>query len=266
MAAAGPAAAAVELVHNFSLLHDDVLDRDETRRHRPTAWKAFGTADAILAGDAMLALAPQVLASHDHPMLAQAVRRLGICVAELCEGQHLDCAFEQRTEVGIADCLEMAAGKTGALLGLSCALGALAAGAPETTVRAMDEFGRRLGLAFQLVDDLLGIWGDPAVTGKPAGADLQVRKKSLPVVAALAGGTEPARRLRALYTLCRPLTTAEVTQAGDLVAQAGGRTWAQEQAEHCTAAALEILDHSLPPGGDSTELRALAALITRRKL
>ncbi|MER5862837.1 family 2 encapsulin nanocompartment cargo protein polyprenyl transferase [Kitasatospora sp. NPDC002040] len=261
-----PAAAAVELVHNFSLLHDDVLDRDETRRHRPTAWKAFGTADAILAGDAMLALAPHVLADRDRPAPPEAARRLGTCVIELCEGQHLDCAFEQRDDVGTAECLRMAQGKTGALLGLSCALGALAAGAPNGVVIAMDTFGRRLGLAFQLVDDLLGIWGDPAVTGKPAGADLQVRKKSLPVVAALAAGTEPARRLRALYALRRPLTTSEVARAGDLVAQAGGRTWAQEKAQFYTASALGILDGSLPPTSDDAELRALAALITRRKL
>ncbi|MFJ9519331.1 polyprenyl synthetase family protein [Kitasatospora sp. NPDC101801] len=261
-----PAAAAVELVHNFSLLHDDVLDRDETRRHRPTAWKAFGTTDAIMAGDAMSVLAPQVLAHQDHPALAESVRRLGVCVAELCEGQHLDCAFEQRGEVSLRECLEMVAGKTGALLGLSCALGALAVGAPAGTVTALDAFGRQLGLAFQLVDDLLGIWGDPAVTGKPAGADLQVRKKSLPVVAALAGGTEPARRLRALYTLRRPLNTAEVTRAAELVEQAGGRAWAEEQARLYTVSALETLDLSLPPGGDSTALRALAAMITRRKL
>ncbi|MFJ9517891.1 polyprenyl synthetase family protein [Kitasatospora sp. NPDC101801] len=259
-----PAAAAVELVHNFSVLHDDVLDRDETRRHRPSARQAFGTADAILAGDAMLVLAPQVLARGDHPARAEAVRRLGVCVVELCEGQHLDRAFEQRDEVSIVEYLEMAAGRTGALLGLSCALGALAVGAPIGVVLALDAFGRQLGTAFHLADDLLGIRGDPAVTGSPAGADLRARKKSLPVVAAPVGGTGPGRRLRVRYGRHRPLTPAEPARAAEPVVLAGGRSWAEEQAELYTVSALGILDRSLLPGGDSTALRALAALVTRR--
>jgi geranylgeranyl diphosphate synthase type I len=259
-----PAAAAVELGHNFSLVHDDVVDRDELRRHRPTAWKAFGTADAIMAGDAMIAATPLVLARHDHPSLAQSVNRLGTAVAELCEGQHMDCAFERQKSVTLGECLRMAEAKTGALLGASCALGALAAGAPPQVVGAMDVFGRRLGLAFQLVDDQLGIWGDPAVTGKPVGADLQARKKSLPVVAVLAERTEPARRLRALYSMDRPLTTAEVARATGLIEQAGGRAWARDQARRHVLEALDVLGQCLPPGGDSTELRSLAALIIRR--
>ncbi|WP_344336254.1 polyprenyl synthetase family protein, partial [Kitasatospora putterlickiae] len=264
--AAIPAAAAVELVHNFSLLHDDVMDRDETRRHRPTAWKVFGTTDAILAGDAMLARAPHVLAQHDSPSLAESVRRIGSCVTQLCEGQHLDCAFEQRADVTIAECLRMAEGKTGALLGLACALGALTAGAPVGVVLAMDSFGRELGLAFQLIDDLLGIWGDEAVTGKPVGADLRARKKSLPVVAALARASGPADRLREIYGLRHAMTAAEVAEATALVEQAGGRAWAEEQAAKYTVSALDILDRSLLPGSDSEALRTLAALITRRKL
>ncbi|MFJ5228916.1 polyprenyl synthetase family protein [Kitasatospora sp. NPDC088391] len=261
-----PAGAAVELAHNFSLVHDDVVDRDETRRHRPTAWKAFGVPDAIMAGDAMLAMTSRVLVRHDRPTLGESVRRLGTAVAQLCEGQHLDCSFEHRADVGLAECLEMAEAKTGALLGAACALGALAVDASGGQVGAMDAFGRRLGLAFQLVDDLLGIWGDPAVTGKPVGADLRVRKMSLPVVAVLETGTEPARRLRALYSVDRCLTTAEVTRATELLELAGGRRWARGQAEAHLLAALDVLDRSLPSGGDATDLRALSALITRRKL
>ncbi|MFJ1754841.1 polyprenyl synthetase family protein [Kitasatospora sp. NPDC088134] len=261
-----PAAAAVELAHNFSLVHDDVVDRDETRRHRPTAWKAFGTTDAIMAGDAMIAVTPLVLAHHDHPSLKHAIRRLGAAVARLCEGQHLDCAFERRPAVTVAECLEMAEAKTGALLGASCALGALAADAPHNVVVALDAFGRQIGLAFQLVDDLLGIWGEPAVTGKPVGADLRIRKKSLPVVAVLAKQTEPARRLRALYSADRHLSAAEVARATELLEQAGGRIWAREQARRYLLAALDLLDRVLLPGGDCSDLRALSTLIIRRKL
>ncbi|AUG75642.1 polyprenyl synthetase [Kitasatospora sp. MMS16-BH015] len=270
--AAVPAGAVAELVHNFSLLHDDVLDRDETRRHRATAWKVYGTADAILAGDAMLALASQLLATGEygferHPRaLGEALRRMGRCVTELCEAQHLDCEFETRTDVELAECLGMAEGKTGALLGLSCALGALAAGAPDGVVRAMDAFGRRLGMVFQLTDDLLGIWGDPAVTGKPVGADLLVRKKSLPVVAALHEPGPAGRELRARYASAEPLDQAGLTRTTELVELAGGRAWAVEQARHYTVSALALLDHGLPATADTAALRDLAASIAGRTL
>ena len=181
------AAVAVELAHNFTLLHDDVIDEDATRRHRPTAWAVFGVPDAVIAGDAMLALALRVLAEDPHPASARVSARLSACVIELCAGQQADCAFEERgpQDVTLDECLTMAMAKTGALLGCACALGALCAGAGERAVGAMDGFGREAGLAFQLIDDLIGIWGDTDRTGKPVGADLAAHKKSLPVVAAL---------------------------------------------------------------------------------
>ncbi|NEB48175.1 polyprenyl synthetase family protein, partial [Streptomyces sp. SID339] len=195
------AAAAVELVHNFTLLHDDVMDRDTTRRHRPTAWTVFGDADAILTGDALQALAQRMLAEDPHPGAPAAAARLAGCVMELCAGQHADCALERRgpDEVTLDECLAMAEAKTGALLGCACALGAVYAGADPDDVDSLDGFGREAGLAFQLIDDVIGIWGDPHRTGKPAGADLAARKKSLPVVAALASGTPAAAELAELY-------------------------------------------------------------------
>ncbi|MFH0178951.1 polyprenyl synthetase family protein, partial [Streptomyces cacaoi] len=173
-AAALGAAAAVELVHNFTLLHDDVMDRDTTRRHRPTAWTVFGDADAILAGDALQALALGLLAADPHPASSAAARRVAACVVELCAGQQADTAMEKRgpAEVTLDEVLVMAEAKTGALLGCACAVGALYAGAAEEDVDALDAFGREAGLAFQLIDDVIGIWGDPWHTGKPAGADL----------------------------------------------------------------------------------------------
>ena len=191
----------VELVHNFTLLHDDVMDRDTTRRHRPTAWTVFGDADAILAGDALQALALRLLAEDPHPASRPAAARLADCVIELCEGQQADTALERRApgEVTLDEVLAMAEAKTGALLGCACALGGLYAGAADEDVAALDAFGRQAGLAFQLIDDVIGIWGDPSRTGKPAGADLAARKKSLPVVAALASGTPAAAELAALY-------------------------------------------------------------------
>ena len=195
------AAVAVELAHNFTLLHDDVIDEDTTRRHRPTAWAVFGVPDAVITGDAMLSLALRLLADDPHPASAHAAVRLSTCVIELCAGQQADGALEDRDpdDVTLDECLAMAMAKTGALLGCACALGALYAGAGERAVLAMDGFGREAGLAFQLIDDLIGIWGDTARTGKPVGADLTAHKKSLPVVAALTSDTPAAAELAALY-------------------------------------------------------------------
>lgn len=265
-------AAAVELVHNFTLLHDDVIDRDATRRHRPTAWALFGVPDAILAGDAMHALALRLLAEDTHPAAPAAARRLAGCVVELCEGQQADCAFETRERVALDDCVQMAVAKTGALLGAACALGALYAGAAPEAVEAMDAFGREVGLAFQLVDDLIGIWGDPAVTGKPAGADLAARKKSLPVVAALSSGTAAAEELAALYreggadagSGAGPMDAARVLAAADAVERAGGRVWAQVQAAHHMSAAIDHLTRAAPDLEAAEDLLALAELVTRR--
>ncbi|MFD8481247.1 family 2 encapsulin nanocompartment cargo protein polyprenyl transferase [Kitasatospora sp. NPDC059673] len=258
------AAAAVELVHNFTLLHDDVLDRDHTRRHRPTAWRVFGTTGAILAGDAMHSLALRVLAEDSHPAAAAAVRRLADCVVELCAGQQADCSFEQRSDVTLAECLAMAESKTGALLGCACALGALYAGADAATADAMDAFGREIGLAFQLIDDLIGIWGDPAVTGKPVGADLAARKKSLPVVHALSSGTTAGAELAALYASGRPLSPTELEAAATAVDHAGGRAWAQGESCERMATAISHLAAAIPDPTATDELLALAELVTRR--
>ncbi|MFI9269487.1 family 2 encapsulin nanocompartment cargo protein polyprenyl transferase [Kitasatospora sp. NPDC052896] len=262
--AAVKAAAAVELVHNFTLLHDDVIDRDETRRHRLTAWRVFGTTEAILAGDAMHSLALRTLAEDAHPAAAPAMRRLAHCVVELCDGQQADCAFERRSTVSLAECLAMAEAKTGALLGCACAIGALYGGAGEATADAMDAFGREIGLAFQLIDDLIGIWGDPAVTGKPAGADLLARKKSLPVVAALCSGTGAGAELAELYALERPLADVEVRRAADAVDRAGGRAWAQGASCERMAAAIDHLAEAVPLPEAADDLLALAELVTRR--
>ncbi|MFF2521560.1 family 2 encapsulin nanocompartment cargo protein polyprenyl transferase [Streptomyces liangshanensis] len=258
------AAVAVELAHNFTLLHDDVIDEDPTRRHRATAWTVFGTPAAIIAGDAMMALALRLLAEDPHPASGAASARLAACVIELCAGQQADCAFEQRApdEVSLDECVAMAMAKTGALLGSSCALGALYAGADDEEIAAMDAFGREAGLAFQLIDDLIGIWGDPDTTGKPAGADLAAHKKSLPVVAALASGTPAAEELAELYR--SPMDSAAIRRAADAVERAGGRDWAQVQAADRMARAVQQLSRAVPDLTAAGDLLALAEFVTRR--
>ncbi|MFJ8860033.1 family 2 encapsulin nanocompartment cargo protein polyprenyl transferase [Streptomyces sp. NPDC102451] len=259
------AAVAVELAHNFTLLHDDVIDEDTTRRHRPTAWAVFGVPDAVIAGDAMLSLALRLLADDPHPASAHAAVRLSTCVIELCAGQQADCALEDRgpDDVTLDECLAMAMAKTGALLGCACALGALYAGAGERAVRAMDGFGREAGLAFQLIDDLIGIWGDTARTGKPVGADLTAHKKSLPVVAALTSDTPAAAELAALYRGAMD-TPGEVRSAADAVDRAGGRDWAQAAAADRMARAVHHLSRAVPAPDGAGDLLALAEFVTRR--
>ncbi len=259
-----PAAVAVELVHNFSLLHDDVMDRDLTRRHRPTAWTVYGSGPAVLAGDALLSLAFDVLASSGHPSAQDAMRMLSATVLELLDGQQADLSFERRTDVARSECLSMSERKTGALLGAASAIGALFGGADQRQVGALRDFGELVGLAFQFVDDLLGIWGDPAITGKSRHSDLDSRKKSLPVVAALTSNTPAGGELAVLYNQDAPLSGADLTRAAELVDLAGGRDWSQAMADDLLAQALGQLRAASNNPRATGELATLAALITRR--
>ena len=259
-----PAAVAVELVHNHSLLHDDVLDGDLIRRHRRTAWSVFGVSPAILAGDALLVLALDVLAGSEHPAAADAIRMLTAAVQELLNGKNADLFLEQCAEVEVAECLRMAEGKTAALIGCACALGALFGGGRAEEVASLRSFGMHLGLAFQYVDDLLGIWGDPAITGKPAHSDLCSGKKSLPVVAALTSETSAGRELAALYCRDQPLSGTDAAHAAELIDVAGGRAWSQAQADDLLAQAMRELDSASPVPRVAAELGALARLATHR--
>ncbi|MGH9106676.1 MAG: polyprenyl synthetase family protein [Acidimicrobiales bacterium] len=207
-----PGGVAVELVHNFSLVHDDLMDGDLERRHRPTVWALWSPSMALLAGDALATLATEVLLGTDNPAAPAAAAALGKATAEMIAGQADDLAFEKRRNVSVEECMAMSTAKTGALLGCAASIGAILSGAPPATVRALRDFGRHLGVAFQAVDDLLGIWGDPATTGKPAGNDIRQRKKSMPIVAALAAGDDEARELDGLlFGLPRAVTSVPVT-------------------------------------------------------
>ena len=259
-----PAAVAVEMVHNFSLLHDDVMDRDISRRHRPTAWTVFGVSSAILAGDALLTLAFDVLAGSGHPRSQDAMRMISAAVLDLVEGQCEDVSFEERSDVDLSECLSMAGEKTGALLACSATIGALYGGGSADQVEHMRVFGEHLGLAFQLVDDLLGIWGDPQVTGKPVHSDLVSRKKSLPVVAALTSGVPAADELASLYGRPDQLSDVELARAAELVELAGGRSWTQREAVDQLDLALAELSQAAPVARAAAELDALARLVTRR--
>jgi geranylgeranyl diphosphate synthase type I len=261
---AAPAAVAVELVHNFSLLHDDIMDGDTERRHRPTAWTVFGVGPAILAGDALLALAQDILLETP-PYGVWAARCLSAAVQRLIAGQGSDLAFERRDDVQVEECLEMAGDKTAALMACACSIGVIYLGAPASLAMSLSGFGAHAGLAFQLTDDLLGIWGAPEVTGKPVGSDLRARKKSVPVVAALTSGTEAGSDLAALLAKPEPLTEDEVTRATALVEAAGGKKRTEALADAELASALSCLQSAEMPEDVRDEFATIAEFITARQ-
>lgn len=186
-------------------------------------------------------------------------------VLELVHGQSEDVAFETRADVNLAECVGMAKRKTGALFGCACALGASFGGGSREQVEHLRGFGEQFGLAFQLVDDLLGIWGDPAVTGKPTYSDLHNRKKSLPVVAALTSSTPAGRELSTFYDRDQPLSRQDVVHAAELIDAAGGRAWSHAQVDDLMEQALRHLWSAGPTAQAAAELSALTWLITRRE-
>lgn len=260
-----PAATAVELVHNFSLLHDDVMDGDVERRHRATAWTVFGMPAAILAGDALLTLGVEVLRRDcDSSVTSSVIGCLDEAVQRLIAGQSADVGFERRDDVLLAECLHMAGAKTGALMRCALSIGALAVGGPAAKVSALGEFGEHIGLAFQLVDDLLGIWGSPEATGKPALADLRAKKKSVPVVAALNSGTEEGERLRKVYVSRDPVADEDLPGLAQLVEDAGGAAWTQSEADRHIELARENLDAVGAPHDVHEALWSTALFVTGR--
>jgi geranylgeranyl diphosphate synthase type I len=263
-ASAVPGAVAVELVHNFSLLHDDVMDHDRMRRHRPTAWALYGVGPAICAGDALVVLAHQVLMEDPTPSRLEASRRLAAATEAMIAGQADDLRFEGRLDVSVAEYLAMAARKTGALLACAAAIGAILGDAPPSAVDALGRFGHHLGLAFQAIDDLLGIWGAPERTGKPVGSDLRQRKASLPIVAALASDGAAASELARMLAN-GSLDDAAVARATDLVEATGARARTEREASDQLDAALECLDAAALVPAARAELVELAHFVARRE-
>ncbi len=242
--AAIPAAAGLELLHNFSLIHDDIEDNSPTRRHRPTLWRLCGVPVACNAGDAMFSLAHLAfhrLSARGLPpdRVLEALRVFGETCVSLTEGQYLDMSFEDRPSVGLAEYDQMIAGKTGALLAAAPHIGALLAGASSEAVGAYRRFGAALGRAFQLQDDVLGIWGDERVTGKSAASDILSKKKSLPVVYALEHAVV-GPELRARYA-GPAFTPADVPSILGLLQKASARAYVEAQVLAATEEARQAL-------------------------
>ena len=233
-----PAAAAVELVHNFSLIHDDIEDNSPLRRGRATLWTRWGIPQAINAGDAMFTVAHLSLLGLAETASARAALEANRILQKTClhltQGQYLDISYEARGDLNLAAYWPMVGGKTAALLAACTELGALAAQAPEARQAAYRQFGWTLGLAFQAQDDLLGIWGDSAVTGKSADSDLVSGKKSLPVLFGLEQNGPFARRWRE-----GPINGEQVADLARQLEAEGARQYTQERANALTDQALE---------------------------
>ncbi|MGX2993543.1 polyprenyl synthetase family protein [Streptomyces sp. JNUCC 64] len=266
-----PGAVAVELVHNFSLLHDDLMDGDEQRRHRDTVWKVHGPAQAILVGDALFALAGEVLLELGTVEAGRATRRLTRASRALIDGQAQDISYEHRERVTVAECLEMEGNKTGALLACASSIGAVLGGADDRTADCLERYGHHLGLAFQAVDDLLGIWGDPESTGKQTWSDLRQRKKSLPVVAALDAGGSASERLAELLAADAKsndfdsFSEEEFAARAALIEEAGGREWTAQEARRQHAVAVDALASVDMPDPVRARFTALADFVVVRK-
>jgi len=262
-----PAAAAIELLHNFSLIHDDIEDGDETRRHRPTVWKIWGIPQGINAGDSMFALAFAAMQRLERRGVTASLTLAALnlftdtCLA-LTEGQYLDLSFEQRLEVTVDEYMRMIQGKTAALVGASVAIGALIGGATPEQDAHLQEFGQALGLAFQIQDDILGIWGDPAETGKAAGNDILRRKKSLPMLHAL---THPRVGEQFETLLSENLGAEQLPQALALLEEAGTRQFAEEKMVAQHDRGIRALEKALGERAEKSALLVLAnSLLNRR--
>jgi geranylgeranyl diphosphate synthase type I len=259
-----PAAVATELVHNFSLLHDDIMDGDTTRRHRATAWTVFGTSAAILTGDGLFAAALDLLLAQPTPGAAAAARLLTNSTLRLINGQAADLDFELRDDVSLTECMSMAADKTAALFSCAASIGAVFCGAAPDLVRSLGAFGEHLGLAFQIADDVLGIWGSPTRTGKPVLSDLRSRKKSLPVVVAITSDRPEAAELRQLYLRPNSLDDAELVRAAELIERCGARDWAEATAQEHLNSAFRALDEVQCAETVRDEFQRIARLATAR--
>ena len=259
-----PAAAAIELVHNFSLVHDDIQDNSTTRRGRVTAWKKYGVPMAVNMGDALFAISNQAVldvSAHYPPevVLAAAASLHAACIA-LTRGQYLDMSYERRTDLRVDDYWPMVEGKTAALLAASTEMGAILGGAMGDRVRYFAGFGHNVGLAFQVQDDILGIWGDEQATGKSTASDLIEGKNSLPVLHGLAHSPEFAERWAG-----PAIAPEETPHLAQLLKDEGAFAYCVREAERLTGLAMESLRAADPQGEAGEALRELADTLLQRQ-
>jgi len=261
---ANSAAAAIELIHNFSLVHDDIQDNSDLRRGRKTVWVKWGAPMAINVGDAMFVIANQAILDlieyYPADMVVKAARILNDCCLDLTRGQFLDMSYEERNDLSIEDYWPMIGGKTSALISACTHIGSLLGYANDQKQESYRLFGYHLGLAFQVQDDILGIWGDEAMTGKSAASDLVEGKNSLPVLFALGKNGKFANRWKQ-----GPITVDEVGSVAAMLENEGGKDFAEKMSEAETQKALNYLKQADPQGEAGDEMLRLANMLLKRK-
>lgn len=266
-ASAVPGALAVELIHNFSLVHDDIEDVSVLRRRRPVVWAVWGMPQGVNVGDGLFALAHLALAdaSLEPGRVRDSLRILARTCVALCEGQFLDLTMRAEPAADLGQYLAMAGRKTGALFGCAAELGAVLAGA-EGVAASLGEFGTAVGEAFQIQDDILGVWGDEAVTGKAA-SDIRERKMGIPAVLAWQQA-DPAdlARLSALYARPAPLDADEESWIRRLFERLGVRAQAEAMGQERLGRAEKLLDEAVADGRLARDLREFVTLISGREV
>ena len=259
-----PAAAAIELVHNFSLVHDDIQDNSPKRRGRDTVWVKWGAPMAINAGDALFVLSNQAIIdlkdNYPAEVVVRAAEILHNTCLDLTRGQYLDISYEERKDLSVEDYWPMISGKTSALLMACCQIGALLGGADEEKQAAYRSFGHFLGLAFQVQDDILGIWGDEKATGKSAASDLVEGKNSLPVLAGLRKKGKFAERWAQ-----GPIKPEEVEELARVLASEDGYGFAKEASIQMTDMAINGLREADPQGEAGEALFELTNRLLNRE-
>lgn len=259
-----PAAMALEMFHNFTLLHDDLMDGAPVRRGRPTVYKQFGDNTAILSGDQMLIEAYRLIAEVPAHTLSRVLPLFTKMATEICEGQQYDMNFEQRSDVTIPEYMTMIRLKTSVLLGTALHIGALIAGASEDDQEAIYSFGVNLGLAFQIQDDMLDCWGDPATFGKRVGGDIVDNKKSLAMLLALQNAsTEQHERLRAAMAI--PDEDEKIAAVLAIYNEIGVRRMLEAEINDYTQRALRDLRRIAQPDDRKQSLRAIAEKLSSRQ-
>lgn len=253
----------IEMFHNFTLVHDDVMDNSDVRRGRPTVHSKYGLTGAILSGDTMLTLATQLIAEIDDSLLRQVLDAFNSMAIKVYEGQQLDIDFETSSHINLEDYLEMIRLKTGALLGTAVKIGTIIGGGSEKDAELMYEFGVMTGLAFQIQDDLLDTFGDPATFGKPIGGDIKNAKKTYLYVAALEEDNQTAEALKAAFSIQAPdMRVKTVTR---LYEKLGMNDKCKKAVGHYSSKALKALNSTSLSEEKREAFRKLAEKLIGRK-
>ena len=263
-----PAALALEVFHNFTLVHDDLMDRAKVRRARPTVHVQWNENTAILAGDQMMIEAYKLITEVPEDKLPKVLRLFNKMATEICEGQQYDVDFENKEDVSIEDYLKMIRLKTSVLLATALQIGAYIAGAEQQQQEALYQFGINVGLAFQIQDDILDVWGEPDTFGKAVGGDISCNKKTFVYLEAMRilgeKHEEEKRALQAWYSQVLDDNTEKIAAVKGLFEQFNVRSACETVVENYTQKALQILN-GLPQNAAIEQLSQLANKLNTRK-